>query len=105
MPMPNQEEILEAFFSFQRLTRLRVHLLLPNPELSRYTQKLFEELQSGGIRDYLADMRNPQGMSKAQENLPFATAAMAAAGYKEGDVLLEGVRPCFQSKARCQNRG
>jgi hypothetical protein len=98
MPMPNMEEILAAFRSFRRLTRLRVRLLLPNPELSRYTQKLFEELHGGSIREFLADMRNPQGLSQQQERLPYAAAAMAAAGYKEGDVVLEGVRPGSNQK-------
>jgi len=98
MPKPNKEEILDAFRSFRRLTRLRVQLLLPNPELSRYTRKLFEELRDGSIREYLADMRNPQGLSQDEERLPYASAAMAAAGYKEGDVVLEGVRPGSNQK-------
>ena len=46
----------------------------------------------GGIRDYTQDMRNPKGLSQAEDALPFASAAMAQAGYKEGDVVLTGLR-------------
>ncbi len=41
-PVPEPAEILDAFRSFDRLTRLRVHLVLPNPELTRVTRQLYE---------------------------------------------------------------
>lgn len=91
-PKPMKSDILKSFLSFDRLTRLRVQLLLPNPDLTRLTRKLFQELQEGGIRTYLADMRNPGGLSQKELTLPHAAAAMAEDGYKEGDVLLEGFR-------------
>src|ERR1041385_2122647 len=63
MPLPNIEEVLSAFRSFERLTRFRARLLVPNPELTRYSKKLFDELKSGDIRELLVDMRNPAGLS------------------------------------------
>lgn len=89
---PKKLEILSTFSSFQTLTRIKVQLLLPNPELTRLTQNLFEELRDGGIREYIADMRNPNGLSQREQKLPHAAAAMAEDGYKKGEVILEGYR-------------
>jgi len=91
-PVPKEARILSAFRSFQTLTRLRVKLRIPNPELDRRTERLRRELVSGEIREYIQDMRNPRGLSQSDENLPFATAAMAQAGYKEGEVVMSGYR-------------
>lgn len=91
-PVPREDEVLSAFRSFQRLTRLRVRLRIPNPELDRRTERLRRDLELGAIREYTQDMKNPRGLSQSEENLPFATAAMAQAGYKEGDVILTGYR-------------
>jgi hypothetical protein len=89
---PKKSEILKTFMSFQRLTRIKVQLLLPNPELSRFTQSLYDELRNGGVRQFLADMRNLGGLSQAEQTLPHAAAAMAEDGYKKGEVILEGIR-------------
>lgn len=91
-PIPQDSEVLEAFRSFSLLRRLRVYLKLPNPELSRYAQQLFEDMRDGGIREFLQDMRNRDGLSQEQGKLPYAAAAMADAGYKQGEVTMEGVR-------------
>lgn len=91
-PIPRHEEIMEAFSSFQRLTRLRVLLRLPNPEFSRYAQRLFNEMEEGSIREYLQDMKNPRGLNSTEGKLPHASTEIAAAGYKRGDVTLEGIR-------------
>jgi len=91
-PVPRHQEIIEAFRSFTRLTRLRVILRLPNPELSRYSRRLYNEMHEGAIREYLQDMKNPRGLNKSDGKLPHATAEIAAAGYKRGEVTLEGVR-------------
>lgn len=91
-PKPKKADILKSFVSFQRLTRLRVHLLLPNPDLSRFTRGLFDELRNGGIREYIADMRNPGGLSQEEMTLPHAAASMAEDGYKSGEVIMEGIK-------------
>ena len=91
-PVPQHEELLDVFRSFSQLTRLRVVLRMPNPELSRYSQKLYDEMKQGLIREYLQDMKNPQGLNKTEGLLPHATMEIAAAGYKKGPVTFEGRR-------------
>ncbi len=91
-PVARKQEIFEIFNSFERLTRFRVTLRLPNPELSRYSEQLFSQMEEGGVREYLQDMKNPQGLSKGAGKLPHATAEIASSGYKKGDLIFEGVR-------------
>ncbi|MBX3317376.1 MAG: DUF4747 family protein [Phycisphaeraceae bacterium] len=90
-PVPSNHDILRAFHSFDKLTQLKVHLLIPNPDITRPIKRLFEELRTGGIRDYVQDMKNPNGLNKAEGELPHASASMAQAGYKRGDVTMRGV--------------
>jgi hypothetical protein len=91
-PVPREEEILREFRSFERLTRLRVKLRIPNPELDRRTEQLRQEMLGGDIREYTQDMKNVNGLSKSESALPFATVAMAQAGYKDGEVIMSGIR-------------
>jgi hypothetical protein len=91
-PVPRDAEVIQAFHSFSRLTRLRVRLHLPNPELTRLTERLRAEMEQGAIREYLNDMSNPAGISQREGDLPLACAAMAQQGYKHGEVLFEGFR-------------
>lgn len=91
-PLPQTNEILSTFKSFSKIRRLRVKLLLPNPELTRRTKSLYDDMKEGGIREYLQDMHNADGISKSEDMLPYATVSMAQQGYKDGEVLIEGVR-------------
>lgn len=91
-PVSEENGILGLFRSFDRLTRVRITLRIPNPELSRYTKLLYEDLTKSGIRELTQDMKNPNGLSKAEDARPFATAVLAEQGYKKGDVLFEGLR-------------
>jgi hypothetical protein len=103
-PIPREEEILKAFRSFQRLTRLRVRLRIPNPELDRRTERLRREMVASAIREYTQDMKNPRGLSTDENGLPFATAAMAQAGYKDGEIVMTGVRDGRKATVRSGNR-
>ena len=89
-PIPSQEDVMETFNSFDRLKRLKVHLLLPNPDLQRPYKRLFDELKSGKIRELIQDIRNPDGISTKEGELPHNAASMAQAGYKEGPVEMTG---------------
>ena len=89
-PVSPQDSLLDIFSSFTKLTRLRVRVRLPNPDLTRYTRPLFEELQSNGIRDYTQDMRNAQGLSTEEGTRQHASVALAEGGYKEGTVTFSG---------------
>lgn len=91
-PVPEQHGIVGLFLSFQRVTRMKVTLRIPNPELNRYTQSLYENLTHSGIREISQDMKNPSGLSKSENALPFASAVLAEQGYKKGEVTFEGVR-------------
>lgn len=99
-PIPTREQILDTFNSFDSLQRLYVRLRLPNPDLTRYTQELFERLAKSGIRDYRQDMRNPNGLSQNEGTIPHASAAMAQSGYKQGEVIMGGVRDGKQEEVR-----
>lgn len=91
-PIPEQNGIVGLFLSFQRVTRMKVTLRIPNPELNRYTRALYEDLSTSGVREFTQDMKNPNGMSKAENARPFASAVLAEQGYKKGEVVIEGLR-------------
>ena len=91
-PVPEKHEIVGLFLSFDQITRIKATLRIPNPELTRYTQSLFEDLKQSDVREYTQDMKNPSGLSKNENARPFATAVLAQQGYKSGDVLMEGFR-------------
>lgn len=91
-PIPEQDELIRVFKSFSRLVRLKLKILLPNPDLSRYTRKLYEELQRSAIREYDQDMKNPNGLNTEENTLPHASVSLAQAGYKRGDVTMIGVK-------------
>lgn len=91
-PVPTANKIINLFKSFDAVTRLKVTLRLPNPELTRYTKDLYEDLKQARIREYAQDMRNPEGISKDENARPYASASLADQGYKRGDVTLEGQR-------------
>ncbi len=90
-PIPYEEELLTSFRSFAKLTRLRAHLVIPNPDLSNLTKKLYEEMSSDGIVEWISEMRNPFGLSQSVEGRPHAIAALAQEGYKKGHITMEGI--------------
>ncbi|MCI1013310.1 hypothetical protein HWE04_05570 [Herbaspirillum sp. C7C2] len=90
--IPEKNGIVDLFRSFERITRMKVTLRIPNPELNRYTRALFDDLTVSGVREFMQDMKNPNGMSKAENARPFASAVLAGQGYKKGEVQIEGFR-------------
>lgn len=91
-PVPAHNDIVQLFLSFQRVTRMKVTLRIPNPELNRYTKSVYEDLRNSEIREITQDMKSPGGLSKSPEARPFASAVLAEQGYKKGEVTVEGVR-------------
>lgn len=89
-PLPEENEVFGIFQSFSRLTRLKVRLRIPNPEFDRKFQNLYEQMIQSKIREYSQDMLNPNGLSRDEGSLAFTVTAMAAAGYKKGDVIFTG---------------
>lgn len=91
-PVPEKNGIIGTFRSFEILTRFKITLRIPNPELNRYTKSLYEDLRESDIREYTQDMKNPRGISKNEASRPFASAAIAEQGYKDGEAHFEGIR-------------
>ncbi|NDV25196.1 hypothetical protein FMR86_00870 [Desulfovibrio sp. JC010] len=89
---PSADEIFKEFSLFEKITRLKIALRLPNPEWNMATKALYEKLKKGNIREYMQDMKSPTGLSKEITELPYASLAMAQLGYKDGTVTLEGVK-------------
>ena len=90
--MPSDREILEAFETFDKLTRLRVTLRRPNPELSRQAKALYGQMTEARLQEWLHDMKSPSGISREDESVPKATVDIAQRGYKKGTVTMEGMR-------------
>lgn len=99
-PVTEQNEIVRIFRSFDVVTRMRVTLRIPNPELNRYTKALYEDLRRAGIRELLQDMKSQEGLSKDEDALPHASAVLAEQGYKKGDVQFEGLKNGEQESVR-----
>lgn len=87
---PSKSEVEASFRSFDKLTRLQVTLWLPNPEVPDDAKGFYDELVSGNIRKFRQDMSNPNGLSREPGRLPHAAMSIAQAGYKEGELVLEG---------------
>lgn len=102
-PVPRDEEIIRAFLSFSRVTRLRLRLRIANPELSRYAKFIQDTMKECGIRDYLQDMRSASGLSQGKDKVPYASVELAQSGYKEGEVVIEGIQDGNQRIVRTGN--
>lgn len=91
-PVPEQNGIVGLFLSFDKVTRMKLTLRIPNPELNRYTRDLYDDLVKSNLREITQDMKNPNGMSKATDARPYASAVLAEQGYKVGDVHIAGFK-------------
>lgn len=103
-PIPTANRIINLFKSFDAVTRLKVTLRIPNPELTRYTKDLYEDLKQSRVREYAQDMKNPEGISKNENARPYASAALADQGYKKGEVTIEGQRGGSFEKIRAGSK-
>jgi hypothetical protein len=74
--------------------------LTPNPELTRYTKSLYDDLAKSGVREYTQDMKSPNGLSKSEDARPYASAYLAEQGYKKGDVQFTGIRNDVEETVR-----
>jgi hypothetical protein len=99
-PIPGQDEILNTFRSFSKLVKLRVKLRMPNPEMTRITERLKDDMEKGGVREYLHQMYSPNGLNKSEDAIPFAAVALAQAGYKDGEVFMEGTKDGKRQKIK-----
>ncbi len=90
-PVPGKDKVLNLFRSFQKLVVFKLTLRLPNPELSKDSKELYDLMKRGGVQVYAQRMYNPRGLSQESGSLPYSSAEIAEAGYKVGDVHMEGI--------------
>ena len=57
-------------------------------------------MKSGGVREYLNDLKNNAGLSQSEGQLPHAVASLAQDGYKKGEVVMAGVKEGRRTKVR-----
>lgn len=88
--IPMEKSIISIFNNLKKVTRIKVHLELPNPDMSRLSKHLKEKLEEDQIQELKQDMFNPNGISKKEKGLPISSLALAELGYKKGSVHIEG---------------
>ena len=92
-PIPEENSLLQTLSSFMKLYRLRTKIRIPNPDLTRYTKAIFEQLKDSAIREYRQDMRNQQeGLNTYEGSLVHSSVALAQDGYSDGDLTFIGIR-------------
>lgn len=89
-PVLPAETVAERVMAFDRLTRLRVTLRIPNPDLGPSFKSLYEQMERGGVRELTQDMRNERGLNLGSDSLPRAVLDMATRGYRKGTIRLYG---------------
>lgn len=90
-PVPPREQFEAQFKQFERVTRLRLTLRIPNPDITPTFERLFREMKEGGVREFSEDMRNVEGLNVSGNTLPRASLDMALSGYKKGTVRVTGL--------------
>jgi|GEM_PF-4846291 len=91
-PVIPTEVVASRLKAFERVTRLRVTLRIPNPDLGPSFQRLYDEMKKGSVRELTEDMRNERGLTLAPETLPQAVLDMAMKGYRKGKIHVYGYR-------------
>lgn len=89
-PIPIHGTILESFKNLDKIFRFRVRLKLPNPELNRYSKKIFDEMMNENLTEYLQEFISPEGIKKDEDSKAFSSGALAELGYKDGGVQIDG---------------
>lgn len=88
--IPPEKSILSIFSRLSKVTRIKVHLELPNPDMNRMSRELKERLEEDHIQELKQDMFNPNGISKKEGGLPHSSLSLAELGYKKGSVVIQG---------------
>jgi hypothetical protein len=92
-PIPEAGTLTALLNSFTRVTRIKLKVRIPNPDLTQHTRAFFEQLKESRIREYKQDMQNRQdGLNVTEGTLARSAVALAEDGYKDGDVTFVGIR-------------
>jgi len=89
-PIPVKGTILDHLKTLDRVFRFRVRLKLPNPELNRWAEKIYNEMVEERIQEYLQEFNSQEGLKVNEESKAYSSAALAELGYKEGGVQIDG---------------
>ncbi len=90
--IPPKQVLEQGLSTFEKVTRIRATLRIPNPDLSPVFQPLFDEMQSGKVRQLSQDIRNEDGLDLTPEKLPKMTLDMAVSGYRDGTIRVSGYK-------------
>jgi len=91
-PIPLQGSLQHHLWTLDRVFRFRLRLKLPNPELSPWAARVYEDMIEGHLTEYLQEFVSPRGINVAEGSRAHSSAAMAESGYKEGPVTIDGER-------------
>jgi hypothetical protein len=91
-PVAPKDTVEMSLRSFEKLTRLRVTLSIPNPDLGPSFQRLYDEMKKGGVRELAQDMRNERGLNIGPDTLPRAAIDMGLTGYRKGKIRFYGLK-------------
>jgi hypothetical protein len=89
-PIPLKGTILTQLASFDRVFKFKVRLKLPNPELNRWAEYIYNEMVQEDLSEYLQEFVSPNGIRKDENSKAYSSAALAELGYKEGGVQIDG---------------
>jgi hypothetical protein len=89
-PIPVKGTILHHLNTLDRVFRFRVRLKLPNPELNRWAEKIYNEMVEERIQEYLQEFNSQEGIKVSEDSKAYSSAALAELGYKEGGVQIDG---------------
>jgi hypothetical protein len=89
-PIPIRGTILGQLKSLDRVFRFRVRLKLPNPELTHWARRIYNEMIEERLTEYLQEFYSPNGIKVDESSKAYSSGALAESGYKEGGVRIEG---------------
>jgi hypothetical protein len=89
-PIPLRGTILHHLKNLDRVFRLRIRLTLPNPELNRWAQRIYDEMIEEKLDTYLQEFISSDGIRVDEYSKAYSSASLAELGYREGGVQIDG---------------
>jgi len=89
-PIPLKGTILHHLKVLDKVFRLRIRLTLPNPELNRWAQRIYDEMIEEKLETYLQEFISSEGIRVDEESKAYSSASLAELGYREGGVQIDG---------------
>lgn len=89
-PIPLKGTIMHHLKELDRVFRLRLRLTLPNPELNRWSRRIYDEMIEEQLDTYLQEFSSSEGIRVEEGSKAHSSAALAELGYREGGVQIDG---------------